>query len=438
LIAAALPGPLRDLLDAPEFRDGLEGGLIAAAILGIPGLLAGRAFRPDRGTAVAWAGLAPAVVLVVALERLDGFARPGEDVSGLEWALAALVAGGILAGLVRGRWFGVLCAVPGAAILCGPGLSGADDTDRLLGFVAIVVVAPLLGELDRTVSVPGLAPLLVLVALGGQYAALPDTEKPALLVGAALPVGLVGWPLGLARLGTAGAFAVTGAAVWSAEVNGAARPGSIVGAFGTFTFLALAPLVWRRARRGRGDRSGRRPRRERAAAHPALGARPGRAARREALESPWARGLAALVAQGVVVVWASRVAGLREGRAAAAVLLLPAAVVAVWVAARLPELGPAGRPAGPGPGPTSDRGAMQRRAGAGRRPMERLPHRRFRWYVGPPRRSAPPPLATVRAETRALGPHLSRGSPSLSAAPRAISLPSFARWVTQATLPRGR
>jgi hypothetical protein len=408
-LIAALPGPVGDLLDAPEFRYGLKGGLIAAVILGLPGLVTGRAFRPRRGTAVAWAGLAPAVVLVVALERREGFARPGDDVAGLEWALAALVVGGVLAGLIRWRWFAGICAVPGAAILCGPGLSGADDTDRLLGFLTVVVVAPLLGELDRRVSVPGLAPLLVLVALGGQYATVPDTEKAALLVGAALPVGLVGWPLGLVRLGTAGAFAVTGAAVWSTVLDGAPRPGSVVGSFGTFTFVVLAPIVWRRQQRAR-HRPGR------PAEHPALGGRPARHARadrpgarpgrRAPLESPWTRGLAALVAHGVVVLWASRVAGLREGRVAAAVLLVPAAVVALWAAARLRELGSAEGRSGAGPGPGG--GPMGAPTGAPPGPMGARGRRRFRFYVASPSAPATPTAATYRARTAAVDRHLSR------------------------------
>ena len=45
-VVGALPGPLQDLVDNPAFRYGLKGGLIAAAVLALPGLLSGRLFRP--------------------------------------------------------------------------------------------------------------------------------------------------------------------------------------------------------------------------------------------------------------------------------------------------------------------------------------------------------------------------------------------------------
>ncbi len=368
-LVGALPGPLHDLVDNPSFRYGLKGGLVAAAVLALPGLLTGRLLRPDKGPAIGWAGLAPAVVVIVALHRLDGFARPGDGLRGFELGILALAVGGVVAALVPWRPFGVLCAAPGAAWICWPGLKEGVGTNRVIGFVVIVLVAPLLAEFDRRISVPGLAVLLVAGSIAGLYVTLPDTEKAALVLGVAIPVGLVGWPLGLAHLGAAGSFPFVGAAVWVAERSGPPRPGSIVGALGTFAFVAVAPLVWR-------FRPGRPP----------PGSR-GLAAR-TAEWSPWVLGVAAVVAQGLVVTWASRVAGLRTGRQEAVALMVPAVVVAAWMAAVLPTLGPAGTD---GDGPI------------GRRRGERVPDHAA---LGPARRGRVRervPFGAL-AEPAALGP----------------------------------
>jgi hypothetical protein len=74
-------------------------------------------------------------------------------------------------------------------------------------------------------------------------------------LGVAIPFAFVGWPVPLAKLGTGGSFATVCVFGWIIGQDGAARPGSVVGAVATLGVLLLEPLLVRvvrvRHRRGR-------------------------------------------------------------------------------------------------------------------------------------------------------------------------------------------
>ena len=53
---------------------------------------------------------------------------------------------------------------------------------------------------------------------------------------------MLAWPFTLARLGRGGAYAATGVFLWIAAIDGAARPGSIVGAAACLGVLLAEPV----------------------------------------------------------------------------------------------------------------------------------------------------------------------------------------------------
>jgi hypothetical protein len=94
-----------------------------------------------------------------------------------------------------------------------------------------------------------LPPVLFAVTAAGVFAAVPDTEQAAALLGASIPVGLAAWPLGRARLGPAGAGAATALLVWVAAVGGRGRQPSIVGAVACLGLMVTLPVgPWLAAR----------------------------------------------------------------------------------------------------------------------------------------------------------------------------------------------
>lgn len=188
---------------------------------------------------------------------------------------------------------------------------------------AAVAVAAALAAFDRRWRSLGLAPVLLAVTAAGIWATVPDVEAALVLLGAALPMALLGWPPFLARraparpppaFGVAGSLAVAGVLVWAVASGGTGRPGSVVGGLACLGLLAVEPAV-----------RALDPRR-RSPLDP-LERRPGLA---------WA----ALAAQLVLVAVAARVVGRPERAATAlglAVLELGLAVAAGAAVARRPS-----------------------------------------------------------------------------------------------------
>lgn len=296
--------PLQTLIDFPQFQAGLRAGAFAAVLAAAIGLAVRSRVRSPVGLA------GPAFVLA-ALGAIGGWwgldgvvPVPG----GLVWGLALLVVAGEVA--AHTPWpvaFGMAAALPGGWIVAsavelpGPGWS------RWLVLGTAVVGGPLAADLDRRVARLGLGPVLLALAAGGLYGTVPDTELSRAVVGAALPLALVGWPLRAARLGAGGAGAAVTLLVWVAAIEGYGRPGSIVGAAGALGLFVTEPI---------GRRIGR-------------GAVVGLAR----LVSVGALEVAIVLAQVVLVAYASRVAGFADDGAAATWLLLPglAAGVAVGI-----------------------------------------------------------------------------------------------------------
>jgi hypothetical protein len=232
----------------------------------------------------------------------DPFAGRWDDLAvGLAFGAAALLAGVAAWALGRARRGGLVATLAGLA-------------------PAAVVAGALLADFDRRRR-DGLALPLWAVSVAGVWATVPDVESAVVVLGAALPPALLGWPSPLARnglvsLGVAGSLAGAGLLVWVVATDGAGRPGSMVGGLACLGVLGVEPLARRLGGRGPAG----------------VGGRPLPAA-------------ALLAAHLVLVAVASRVVGRRETVAQALPLAVAELVVALAVAvAALRRTAPARTP----------------------------------------------------------------------------------------------
>ncbi len=306
--------PISDLLGATEFQIGLLVGTLALlvtfpAALGLSALSSSKRTRP---------GLVGIVFALASLAALAGtlgtdqvYPVPAEVLLGV----ALLFVAGTIGARVEPSWLvGPLVAIPGAVVL-------ANENDGLqagwigmlivLGTVAIGATA---GDLDRRSARYGLGPILLVITVLGIYVTVPDTELMRTIVGVALPLVLLGFPYAAASLGAGGAFAAIGTLLWVLPVDGRGRAGSIVGAVVAFALLYGEPL-------GR-----------------ALAAELETRIRftRYPVKQPL---VVYVVAQLVLVAYATRVAGQAESASLALILALPAiaASIAFGVFCVMPE-----------------------------------------------------------------------------------------------------
>ncbi|HSF87718.1 MAG TPA: hypothetical protein VLG28_18910 [Acidimicrobiia bacterium] len=270
---------------------------------------------------------------------------------GLVLGAAALVVGILVAGLVRrgappniggylysaaaiatlGLTFDVPWAVPaGAALVAAACQLGDDIWDRALGslfgagllviggdvadgagavvlVVSVAVCAALVVAFDQPYRRSAIGLPLLAASTFGVLLTVPDTERAMALFGVALPMILLGWPGRFVSLG-AGAGAAVALIGWVGGIAGAARPGATVGSLAALGLMLAAPLGMRITR----------------VATPALA--------RVASSGP-GRALIVVAIHGVMVFGASRVAGLQQSAALAAVIAAPFLAVGMVVGA---------------------------------------------------------------------------------------------------------
>lgn len=87
-----------------------------------------------------------------------------------------------------------------------------------------------------------LGPLFAVTAFG-IWATVPDTEVARVLLGSALALAAVTTNRIGPAVSGAGAFTLVGLTVWVAGTGGAARPGSVIGAWACFGLLFIVPLL---------------------------------------------------------------------------------------------------------------------------------------------------------------------------------------------------
>jgi hypothetical protein len=212
-----------------EFLSGMAAGILA--------LLAATVWERRR------ADHAPVTGLVTTAAALGAISRTWSVVPA-----ALLGLGGVTVALAwldgrrpRGRSLttaGVLMT-PFAAVLA----ANASSTGwvRWLVGVAVVLGATAASRTDADWGEIGVTPTLYAVSAAGVFAAVPDTEQAATLLGASVPAALAGWPLGRARLGPTGAGAAAALLLWVGAVGGRGREPSIVGAVACLGLLLTLP-----------------------------------------------------------------------------------------------------------------------------------------------------------------------------------------------------
>jgi hypothetical protein len=177
---------------------------------------------------------------------------------------------------------------------------------RLVVFLAASLGSVAAARVDDAWGDTGVTPALFAIAAFGVFAAVPDVEEAATMLGAAVPIALLGWPFRLATLGRAGSAGATALLAWVVATGGRGRTPSVAGGL-----ACLGLLVWLAF--GQGMREHVRPTAKRRAAGPPLLA-------------------LVLIAQGGIVFSASRVAGVSKDLGFAVVVAVASSAFALVAA----------------------------------------------------------------------------------------------------------
>jgi hypothetical protein len=227
---------LNEIIDRPEFRAGLRWGFALTALVAVVGILSLWLFRRPAPVA----GLIVAVALVKGMTERGGL--PTNVTFGLVYLAVAGLSTEVLASLWRPLVFtGIFFALPGALLLTtNTGLPDVSWVAPLVVFT-VVVGGTLVADFDRRHHERGWSVVMYAVSVVGVYFTVPDTERALVLLGASLPILLLGWPLALASLGV-GSYPAVGALAWIAAVEGLGRRSSVVGAVACLGLFVVEPL----------------------------------------------------------------------------------------------------------------------------------------------------------------------------------------------------
>jgi hypothetical protein len=301
-----VPESVQHLLDAQPFRAAFLVAAVTTVVLAAASLVL-RRVAPERAV-LPLAGVGGAVAVLVGMRDAPNWS---DD---LAVGMTLLAAGGLAVTLLVAfvdapLLIGAAAAVPGALVVAADADVTEFDWAKTVSIVAIIAASALLADFDDYGKRAGLAPVLFAATAIGVYYTVPDTEEAVVLVGATLPLVLLGFPKPFASLGRAGTFALVGAVVWVASVDGRGRDTAIIGAIGCFGIMVLDPLL---------DR--------------VLPERPERIVR------PWSWPFLAVAGtHAALVVVSSRVAGTSESLSRGVVILAVAFAVAAVALAALPQ-----------------------------------------------------------------------------------------------------
>ncbi len=220
-------GEIFEALLRPEMFAGLAAGVIAAVACAVAALILRRRPLPVAGLAIAAAFLAvlrPPTPVLIAVGLLAAIGIAGDLRPSLIPLAGALAIGPatllVFSGDVFEPLWGRIAGV--AAISIGGGLAAWSEQRRPSSWAG---------------------PILAAGSALGVFIVVPDTERALVLLGAALPVALLGWPLRLARLGTGGVLSFVGVLVWVVLRDGATRDSAIVGGLAALGVLVAEPVA---------------------------------------------------------------------------------------------------------------------------------------------------------------------------------------------------
>jgi len=203
-------------------------------------------------------------------------------------------------------WHCTILALPFASLIGFQGELVTEVWARALVSGAIAVGSMLVADFDDTWRSETAGLTLFVVSALGVYATVPDTELVGAVLGASLPLLLIGWPVRVASLGRVGGAAATALLLWAGAAGGGGRPASIVAVVVCLGLLVGVPIGTTLLPRA-ANRFGRVP--------------------------PTPLVLALIAAHAVIVLTAARVAGQRTDALAAAALGALIGVAAVLIGA---------------------------------------------------------------------------------------------------------
>lgn len=304
-------GKVTQLLDTWQFRDGLLVGCIAVALVLLLAAFMGQGGRP------AIAGSVTAVGTLAALQGFGPFrgalTLPNPNLV----AIALLGAGGLVVQLVSARR-AVHPLAQLAALLPGGAAFAYAFRDAHPSWVpiALAIAAPAITvaviDLDAFHRRRAFGPAMILVTAMGIYVTVPDTEGSRVLVGALLPLIAVVLPRPAATLGATGSALLVGLLLSVTAIEGAPRPGAIVGGLASFGLLVMEPIARRVLPELKG-RDGHDP------------------------QGYLRNTIVAVGYQFVVVAWASRVAGLSVSAVRASFIAAVGLLAALFLSPKLPR-----------------------------------------------------------------------------------------------------
>jgi hypothetical protein len=234
MISAAL----HDIVHRSEFRDGLAWGCLCAVLGGVVGLASIAWFRRP----------APIAGLLVVVALVNGARHSVGLPSNVTHGLLLLAVAGVAADVLALVWrplavAGIVFAIPGASLLTSN--TGLPDASwiRTLVVVTVTLGGTLVADFDRRHQARGWSVVMYAVSVVGVYFTVPDTERALVLLGASLPLLLLGWPVALASLGRAGSYCAVGALAWIVAFEGIGRRSAIVGGVACLGLFVVEPVA---------------------------------------------------------------------------------------------------------------------------------------------------------------------------------------------------
>jgi hypothetical protein len=143
--------------------------------------------------------------------------------------------------LLRRNW-GLVWA---AAVVSATSILGMADwaviqpaISRRAWILPLLVAALVLGGIGLLRSAPPYPALSAAMVVAGVWATVPDTERITIQLGVTASMLWISWPVGIAKVGRLGALLLPVVVCWAGVIGGVGRDGSVMGALGVVGTLA--------------------------------------------------------------------------------------------------------------------------------------------------------------------------------------------------------